>query len=131
MKKNILKHHHSDLSERTILIVDDDPGILEILRIMLEQEGYRVMVDDGNTVHYQINQKLPDLILLDILMDKIDGRDISKELKKNSLTKSIPIVIVSANANIEERMKEADADDFIKKPFNRYDLKKMIQKHLN
>lgn len=131
MKKNILQQRHYDLIERTILIVDDDPGILEILRIMLEKKGYRVMIDDGKAVQNKINQKLPDIILLDILMDGIDGRDISRRLKNNSATKKIPIIIVSANANIEERMKEAGADDFLRKPFDEYDLEKMVQKHLN
>lgn len=115
---------------KKILIVDDDPGILEVSEIVLKEGGYKVVTDDGKSVDEKIDKDRPDLILLDILMSGVDGRDISKKLKNQTSTKHIPIIILSANVNIEERVKEAQADDFLAKPFDIEDLEKIVKKHL-
>jgi CheY-like chemotaxis protein len=72
-----------------------------------------------------IKEDLPDLILLDIWMAGIDGREICKHLKNQSLTKYIPIILISANSDTEEIAKQAGADDFICKPF---DMDNFLQK---
>jgi CheY-like chemotaxis protein len=74
---------------------------------------------------------LPDLLLLDIWMSGIDGRDICKELKQKENTKKIPIVLISASREIERSALEAGADDFLAKPFEIDDLLEKIEKHLH
>ncbi len=114
---------------KKILIADDDPGILDALKIMLEEMGYIVeTTTDGETVK-KVYTHLPDLILLDIWMSGMDGRDICKKLKSQEKTKNIPIIMVSANRDTEKIAKEAGADDFVAKPFEMDDLLDMISKY--
>jgi len=118
------------MSKKTIMIADDDPGIVEVLTLMLEDAGYEVeTTDDGQTVR-EVKEHLPDLILLDIWMAGFDGRDICKYLKSQKLTKHIPLIIISANKDTEGIAKEAGADDFIAKPFEMKELLAMVEKHV-
>src|SRR6187399_479517 len=102
---------------KKIFIAEDDEDILGILRIMLGNHGYEIIQsnDPGDIFRNEKNE-LPDLILLDIWMSGIDGRDICGQLKKNERTKTIPVIFISANSNIEEISKEYGADGFISKP---------------
>jgi len=118
------------MSKKTIMIADNDPGIVDVLTLMLEDAGYEVeTTDDGQTVK-DIEEHLPDLILLDIWMAGFDGRDICKYLKSQKLTKHIPIIMISANKDAEEIAKEAGADDLLAKPFEMSNLLTIIEKHL-
>jgi CheY-like chemotaxis protein len=102
---------------KKILVADDDPAILDALQMMLELEGYEVETSiDGETI-YKMEKNFPDLLLLDIWMSGQDGRDICKYLKKDPITKDIPIILVSASRDIMQSAKDAGADDFIAKPF--------------
>src|SRR5918911_300930 len=95
--------------KKKILIADDDPAILDALQMMLEDEGYEVTTTvDGETV-CKMEKEYPDLLLLDIWMSGMDGRDICKQLKKNHLTKSIPVIMFSANKDTEKIAREAGA----------------------
>jgi DNA-binding response OmpR family regulator len=104
---------------KKIFIADDDRDILEILEMMLHTRGYRVNVSDnaGELFDYRPEQ-LPDLILLDIWMSGIDGRDICARLKKSAHTKHIPVLFISANSNIQSIAKEYCAEGYIAKPFD-------------
>lgn len=118
------------MSKKAILVADDDPAILDSLSIMLEDAGYEVITTvDGQTVK-EVKDKLPDLILLDIWMSGMDGRDICRSLKNNSKTKSIPIIMFSANKDTEKIAKEAGADGFIAKPFDMTEMLELVEKHL-
>ena len=102
-----------------IFIADDDPDILEILQLMLRTRGYQVQVSHTANELFDLAQhELPDLILLDIWMSGIDGRDICARLKNDEHTKHIPVLFISANSNIEAIAKEYCADGFITKPFD-------------
>lgn len=116
--------------KRRILICDDDSSILEVSRIILEQQGYEVSIDDGKGIQKKINDFLPDLILLDIRLSGLDGRDISQSLKQQQKTKSIPIIVISASFNIEELTRQAQADDFLKKPFDIMELESIVKRYL-
>lgn len=104
---------------KKIFIADDDHDILDILRLMLKTRGYNVCVSNNASELFEYTPaQLPDLILLDIWMSGVDGRDICLRLKNNELTKNIPILFVSANSNIQAITQEYCADGYIAKPFD-------------
>lgn len=103
---------------KKIFIADDDADILQIIAMMLQTQGYAV--DTSNKASDIFNyreEELPALILLDIWMSGVDGREICARLKQSPLTRNIPVIFVSANSNIEEITREFKADGFIAKPF--------------
>lgn len=104
---------------RRILVVDDEPDILEFLEIILDEEGYEVTTTNkGDYLERLHNGSLPHLILLDVLLSGKDGRDIVKYLKREPETKHIPVIMFSAHPSAEETARQAGADDFLAKPFN-------------
>jgi DNA-binding response OmpR family regulator len=106
------------ISPRRLLVVDDEPDILEFLQIILEEEGYEVVVSDkGEYLEQLHNGRLPHLILLDVLLSGKDGREIVKYLKSQQETKHIPVIMFSAHPSAEETARQAGADDFLAKPF--------------
>lgn len=108
--------------KKKVLVADDDPGIVDVLQIILEEANYDVTTTtNGHTI--PIAQKLhPDLILLDVWMSGEDGREICKYLKSQRSTKSIPIIMISATRDLAESAKNAGAESFIAKPFQMDDL---------
>jgi DNA-binding response OmpR family regulator len=117
-------------SAKRVLIVDDDSAILEAMQMMLEMEGYEVMITlNGEELDKYFNKK-PDLILLDIWMSGIDGRDICKNLKATPATRNIPVIMISASREVEQSAKESGADDFIAKPFQMNELLSVISAHI-
>ena len=116
---------------KRILIVDDDPDILEFLQVILEDEGYTVVTSDkGEYLEQLHNGGLPHLILLDVLLSGKDGREILKYLKIKPETKAIPVIMFSAHPNAEETARQAGADDFIAKPFDIDDLLERISHYV-
>jgi DNA-binding response OmpR family regulator len=104
---------------KRILVVDDEPDILEFLQVILEEEGYAVLTSDkGEFLEQLHNGGLPHLILLDVLLSGKDGREIVKYLKSQEETKSIPVIMFSAHPSAEETARQAGADDFLAKPFH-------------
>ena len=107
--------------KKKILIVDDDPDILEAIEIIMRSAGHDVSSESNAENLDKILRNpdtLPALIILDILLSGKDGRLICKKLKNNDLTKHIPIIIVSAYPDIEQSSIKAGADDFLAKPFD-------------
>jgi DNA-binding response OmpR family regulator len=115
---------------KTIMIADDDPGILDAIEIMLEFEGYQVRSMQNGAALLTMENSFPDLLLLDIWMSGTDGRDICRHLKQRADTCKIPIVLISASKDIENSAIEAGADDFLAKPFEMDDLLKKIERHI-
>lgn len=102
---------------KKIALADDDPGILDAVGMMLTLEGYQVSATlNGNTV-LDLEKQLPDIYILDIWMSGSDGRDLCKKLKSNSLTKHIPVILISASNDLQRSAEAAGADDFLAKPF--------------
>lgn len=117
--------------DKTILVVDDDPGILEVIKIILEDRGYFVRtLAEGSFVEKEVEKELPGLILIDLWMSGGDGHEVIQKLRKKETTKKIPIIALSALNNGEEIAKKAGADDFLGKPFNIEDLFFLVKKHL-
>ena len=103
---------------KKILVVDDEPDILEFLQIILVEEGYEVSTSDkGEFLEQLHNGGLPNLIIVDVLLSGKDGREIVKHLKSQQETKSIPVIMCSAHPSAEHTAREAGAEDFIAKPF--------------
>jgi CheY-like chemotaxis protein len=118
------------MKSKRILIADDDPGILDAVGILLEFEGYEVCSTPDGATLLTIENEFPDLVLLDIWMSGVDGRDICRQLKQQPHTSDIPIVLLSASKDIEQSAIESGADDFLAKPFEIADLLKKIEKHV-
>jgi DNA-binding response OmpR family regulator len=117
--------------KKKILVAEDDRAILEVVKIILEQEGFDTLfADREETIRSIIRDHKPDLILLDIWLGGSDGGKIAKSFKNDKQTKHIPIVMISANNETEKITKEAGADGFLLKPFNIDDLLQIVRKHL-
>lgn len=117
-------------AQRKILVADDDPAICDAVQFMLEEEGYAVDTTVNGETIYKMEKNFPDVLLLDIWMSGQDGREICKYLKKKSMTKNIPIIMLSASRDIASSAKEAGADDFLAKPFSMDDLLAKIAIHI-
>jgi DNA-binding response OmpR family regulator len=115
-----------------ILIIDDDESIVEVLTIVLTDEGWGVEVDMAGTYFDSLKYELPDLVLLDLRLKGRNGGDICLNIKTNPKTSSLPVLLVSANtpAQVQETAKNARADGFITKPFDIDDLVKTIRNYL-
>ncbi len=108
-----------------IFIVEDEPSIVSILRYNLEKENYKVSVsDDGEEALKLIKEKNPDLVLMDWMMPNLSGVEILKNLKKDNLYKDIPIIMLTAKGEEEDKLRAFDigTDDYITKPFNQKEL---------
>jgi DNA-binding response OmpR family regulator len=104
--------------QHKILVVDDEPDILEFLQELLELEGYSVATTKkGDYLETLHNGELPHLILLDVFLSGKDGRDIVKHLKSQQETRHIPVLMFSAHPSAEETALAAGADAFLAKPF--------------
>jgi DNA-binding response OmpR family regulator len=104
---------------KRLLVVDDEPDILEFLQIILEEEGYEVVTSEKGEYLEQLQHGgLPHLILVDVLLSGKDGRAIVKYLKSQQETKHIPIIMFSAHPSAEETARLAGANDFLAKPFH-------------
>src|SRR5688572_10384648 len=112
-----------------ILVVDDDPDISMMLKLMLEFKGFDVRINERPNETYDILQKNSfDLVIMDMLLSGVNGTDICTELKKNNVTSSIPLIMISAHPNAREICLQAGADDFISKPFDMQDILSKIGK---
>jgi DNA-binding response OmpR family regulator len=113
-----------------ILIVDDDPDILDAVKMVLEMENYHTeSISRGEEALYKAQTYNPDLILLDVLLSGTDGRKICRELKEDTSTKHIPIIMVSAHPNAHLSVAECRADSFIAKPFSVDHLLQVIKRY--
>lgn len=104
-----------------VLVIDDDPDILDAITFVLEDSGYTVEATKrGEVVEHlsEVSGSLPKLIILDVLLSGKDGRNICRKLKSDKKTKNVPIIMISAHPNVEDSVKEAGANDFLAKPFD-------------
>lgn len=109
--------------KKKVYIADDDPAILEVCTLVLEDEGYEVETSpDGRSIELR-DKNLPDLVLLDIMMSGTSGNDICRSIKSRPQTSHLPVVLISANRNIEEIACECGADAILPKPF---DIDKLV-----
>ena len=110
---------------KKILVVDDDPDILEALKFLLEYAGYEVNTTEKGDYAENLrdtNGGLPDVIILDVLLSGKDGRLICQKLKSQEDTKRVPIIMISAHPNAKQSVSAVGADDFMAKPFDMDEL---------
>ena len=104
-----------------VLIVEDDPDIVDILSYNLKQADLKVTsVPDGSSALAEVKRRLPDLILLDLMLPKVDGLEVCRLLKGDPETKNVPIIMITAKGEEVDRIVglELGADDYIIKPFS-------------
>lgn len=111
--------------EISVLIVEDEVAIVTLLRYNLEREGFRVYsTGDGEEAVTMVKEYKPDVIVLDWMLPSMSGIDICKQLRWNTDTKGIPIIMLSARGEESDRIRglDAGADDYIVKPFSPAEL---------
>ncbi len=116
-----------------VMVVDDERNILDIVRFNLEVEGYEVFTAaDGMEALSMVHEVAPDLILCDIMMPELSGLEVCRRLKADGRTNQIPIVMLSAKAQSQDKLDSiaAGADDFVTKPFDFSDLVARIKVNL-
>mgnify|MGYP003622986029 CR=1 FL=1 len=116
---------------KRILIADDDPGISDMLQIMLEDAGYEVEVEADGQIVQQMQAPFPDLLFLDIQLAGTDGRTICRQLKSQATTSHMPIILLSALRDARHMANAAGADDFLAKPFEMDHLLALAAKYLD
>lgn len=117
---------------KRILVLDDDLAILSALRDVLEFSGYEVdTFPRGDQIFDKIEKYHPDLILLDVMLADMDGRQICHDIKQKETTENIPVILISATHNLGDCMKQKGGpNDFLSKPFDIVSLLDKIEYQL-
>lgn len=112
---------------KKILVIDDNQDILEMIRLLLELEGYDVKgLDNGHQLMEEVDTYHPDLIIMDVMLGDMDGRLLCNTLKHTRNTETIPVIMISASHNLKQLLsKFCEPDDFLAKPF---DINRLIDK---
>src|SRR5918997_263265 len=113
------------VAKLTVLVIDDDPVILELLRVNFEIEGFEVIcATDGEEGLQRAHEHNPDVVISDIMMPRRDGLQLLSDLKKDPQTEDLPVILLSAKAQKAEVQQGLDlgADDYITKPFDPLEL---------
>ena len=108
-----------------ILVVDDEPDAIELIRFNLKASGYEVLTaEDGEEALAKARKFAPDMILLDVMLPEIDGLEVCKILRRDPATASLPIIMLTAKASEIDRVLglEFGADDYVTKPFSPREL---------
>lgn len=104
-----------------IVAVDDDPAILELLKINLKLQGHQVLTaPDGIQGYALVQQEQPDLVILDVMMPEVDGYTVCQRIRKNKDTETTPVLMLTALGVLDDKVKGFDvgADDYLVKPFD-------------
>ncbi len=118
--------------QRTVMVVDDSPTIRKIVALTLERAGYTVVAEpDGERAVERLTQLVPDLILLDITMPKLDGYEVCKRIKKDPRTMHVPVVMLSGKDGFFDKVKGrmVGATEYLTKPFQAPAVLKVIASH--
>jgi CheY-like chemotaxis protein len=116
--------------KKTVLLADDNEGIVASLSMVLRYGGYQVTSMMNGEEVKKIEAPFPDLILLDIWMAGVNGLDLCKYLKSREDTKNIPIIMISAYPDSHDTAIEAGANDFIEKPYTMDKMLSTVGKHI-
>ena len=122
-----------DLSGAKVLLVDDTPENLRVLRQALEPEGYSILISTSGEIALRIAKSAqPDLILLDVRMPGIDGFETCRQLKQNEDTRDIPVIFVTAQSETQSLVEgfQVGGIDYIQKPFQNEEVLARVQTHL-
>jgi len=121
------------MAKKRILVVDDYPQVVEVLKIRLESAGYDVLAAyDGQEALKVARNERPDLILLDVLLPKINGYKVARFLKYDKKYKDIPIIMLTSRAKKADAELgiQAGANEYVFKPYNPPQLMQLVQKYI-
>jgi DNA-binding response OmpR family regulator len=111
------------MNSKKIIVCDDDQGILDVLQMLLETEGFIVFTEINSTnLIKQIQNKSPDLVLLDLWMPLLSGDQVLKAIRSTNDIKDLPVIVLSASVDGSDIAADAGADDFVAKPFDLDDI---------
>lgn len=116
-----------------VLVVDDEPNIRELISDTLSAAEFEVLEARNGMEALALSQKeMPDLIILDVMMPDLDGMEVCRRLREDSLTNHIPILMLTARGMLDDKLKgmESGADDYITKPFDPLELEARVNMHL-
>jgi DNA-binding response OmpR family regulator len=117
-------------AQPVVLAADDDPDILELVAFRLERSGYTVLqARDGEEALQMALESTPDLAVLDVMMPKLDGFELTRRLRAEEATSRMPIILLTARAQDADVQQgfDAGADDYIRKPFSPQELRSRVQ----
>ena len=113
-----------------VLVADDDEDILSLVAFRLERSGFTVLkACDGEEALRLATDEVPDLAVLDVMMPKLDGYEVTRQMRANEKTSRIPVILLTARAQESDVAAgfEAGADDYVKKPFSPQELGTRVQ----
>ena len=108
-----------------VYVVDDDPAIIEVIEIILKEEGHTVGTNPGHAIEEGVVAFNPDIVLLDIWMPGLDGREVAENLRKQD-GDHYAIILMSAHSSVRSAVKPGVVDDFLEKPFDMQYLLDMV-----
>ena len=121
----------TNMHMQKILIIDDDPDVITVLQLLLKKKGYEVATATKEGEAYkQLDAFAPNLIVLDVLLSGVDGREICKKIKHSDKWKHIPVIMFSAHPSAQKNMEDFGADDFLPKPFQSEKILERIEAQL-
>ena len=121
------------MADKKILIIDDEPDLITALRIKFEAEGFEVIsAKDGAEGLEKARIEMPNLIILDLMLPKINGYRVCRFIKFDETYKHIPIIMLTARVEEEDKKlgKEVGADYYLTKPFDNQELMKKVQEFI-
>ena len=113
-----------------VLVADDDADIRELVAFRLDRAGYSILeAPDGEQALLLAQERRPDLAILDVMMPKLTGYDVTRELRRDEGTRRLPVILLTARVQEHDvaRGFDAGADDYIKKPFSPQELQARVQ----
>jgi two-component system, OmpR family, alkaline phosphatase synthesis response regulator PhoP len=121
------------MAEHTVMVVDDDPNALDIVRTFLESQGYTVATArDGNEALSMLEQVRPSLVLLDVMMPGMDGWEVARVIKNHPSFGTTRVVMLTARSDFADKHEglRAGADDYIVKPIQLRELGERVERNL-
>jgi DNA-binding response OmpR family regulator len=119
---------------RRILCIEDEPEMIDLIRLILSRKGFEVLgASGGEDGIYKVRHEKPDLVLLDLMMPFVDGWEVYQQMKADETTKGIPVIVVTAKAQSIDKvlgLHIAKVDDYIAKPFSPKDLINSVERVL-
>jgi CheY-like chemotaxis protein len=123
----------TDMNDKTVLVVDDDPNALDIVRTYLESRGYTVAIaKDGKEALAQLERTRPALVLLDVMMPGMDGWEVARIIKNHPGFTDIRVVMLTARSDFADKHEglRAGADDYIVKPIQLKELGERVERNM-